>query len=507
MENERVGELYQERLMLRDKLLQKAILKARSSFYHYVQLMAAEVFPEGYKDGRHIWAICARLQAVADGKCKRLQIFQPPNSSKSSLSSILFPSWIFGKHPYWQFLEVSHSGTLAEGFGRRVRDLLSEPLYKRIFPGTQIREDVAAAGRWYTQSGGQYHAVGAGKNIAGMRGNIIVLDDVLSEQDALSPAARKKIREWYPQGLRSRLQPKSAIVVVNTRWSLDDLSGFLLDEAQKNKSADQWEVLSIPALLDEKSAHLLGYEKGTSFWPERWSTAELIQTRESMPEHQWAALYMQSPVIAGGNIVKRTDFRVWKDRLSPTFDFILQTIDSATSTKERSSYSVIHTWGIFHTHEPDAKGAERRISNMFLIHKWRDRVLYTDLRDKAQALYDKYQPDLIVIEKRSSGEALIPDLNQAGIPVFAFNPQNRDKMVHLQAAATYLRNGHVWIQDKEWAWETVDEICNYPSAPHDDEVTCFYIAALALRDNYLLEHRRNPIFHEEPPKPRQTYWS
>ena len=251
---------------LREKLFEQAIVKARSNFLTFVKLMIPSLIAD-FKMGKHIELIANKLQDIEDGKVKRLMVFLPPRSSKSVLCSKIFPAWYMGKHASHEILSVSHSDQLASDFGRSVRDLVNCDLYRQIFPNTTLRADVRAAGKWQTKQNGVYIAAGVHSQIAGRGCHVAILDDVMSEEDAFSAAGRRYIKEWYPAGLRTRLMPDGNIVIINTRYHEDDLCGWLLAMEEKRKKedifkdydadaleVDEWEVIKIPAWLDEECA-------------------------------------------------------------------------------------------------------------------------------------------------------------------------------------------------------------------------------------------------------------
>jgi hypothetical protein len=105
--------------------------------------------------------------------------------------------------------------------------------YKSLFSNVALRADSKAAGRWDTDHGGEYFAVGVGGAMTGRGANLLIIDDPHSEQDALSELAMDNAWEWYSSGPRQRLQPGGAIVVVMTRWNTKDLTARLI-KAQTN---------------------------------------------------------------------------------------------------------------------------------------------------------------------------------------------------------------------------------------------------------------------------------
>ena len=162
---------------------------------------------------------------IAEGKLKRLIISLPPRHTKSEFTSYLFPAWYMGKYPDRKAIQVSNTGELAEGFGRKVRNLMETDAYRDIFPDVTVRADSRAAGRWNTNHNGDYFACGVGAALAGRGANIALLDDVHTEAEALqaqfNPGIYDKVTDWYTTGIRQRLQPGGAIIICMTRWSKD----------------------------------------------------------------------------------------------------------------------------------------------------------------------------------------------------------------------------------------------------------------------------------------------
>ena len=313
---------------LREKLFEQAIVKSRTNFLTFLKLMVPHLIAD-FKMGSHIKLLANKLQQVQENKIKRLMVFLPPRSSKSVICSKLFPAWYMGNHANHEILSVSHSDQLASDFGRAVRDIVNTDVYKEIFPKTTLRSDVRAAGKWQTNQNGVYIAAGVRSQIAGRGCHVALLDDVMSEEDAFSEAGRRYIKEWYPAGLRTRLMPNGSVVIINTRYHEDDICGWLLetqkerhketifkDEDDDNIEIDDWEVVKIPAWLDDSSSELLGLPVGSSYFPE-WKPNELlkkdeIEIRSQNGSKYWQSLYMQDPTPEEGGILKKDWFKIWE---------------------------------------------------------------------------------------------------------------------------------------------------------------------------------------------------
>jgi predicted phage terminase large subunit-like protein len=499
-------------------LFENVIGASSYDFMTFVRMMAPLLIAD-FHMGRHIELICDKLQQVDDGTCRRLMVFLPPRSSKSVICSKLFPAWYMGRHPNHEILSVSHSDQLSSDFGRAVRDLVGNEMFQTIFPEVKLRSDVRSAGKWQTNHNGVYVAAGVKTQIAGRGAHVAILDDVMSEEDAFSEAGRRYIKEWFPAGLRTRLMPSGSIVIINTRYHEDDICGWLLDNEKNASTAEEvlhpWEVIKIPAWLDEQAADLLDLPVGSSYFPE-WKPEHVLKLDElEIKRHNgsryWQSLYMQDPTPAEGGIIKKGWFQRWPHDDPPECEFIIQTMDTAFSAKTTADYSVMQTWGIFETFEADSTGRERLLPQLILLGNVRGRFEYPELRLTAQEEYEKHEPDAIMIEKKASGQSLLQDLRRAGLPVLEFTP-DRDKVSRANAATPFLESGRVWLpENKEWAFDLIEEAISFPNARYDDQVDAMVMAVLYMRDSWYVSHEDDPDYDEDDEDtykpPRKGYWN
>lgn len=512
--------------------------EARENFYTYVKLMAPQMLPEGFIDGKHIRLMSDELQKVerrtvkstklGDGGSldakekvvlgKRLQIFLPPGSMKSKILN-LFVTWVLGRHPKWRILHIGHTKLFAEdNMGRQIRDLMHTPEYNSVFPDTLIKKDVKAAGRWETTFGGTYYAAGVGNQIAGRRAHISICDDVVSEQTAYSDIERPKINTWYVPGLRTRLLPGASEIIVNTRWHVDDLSGFIMRADEDSRIP--WQVIAIPAFLDKASSQLLRLPEGGSFWPEFWSTEALMEKKrdKGMSEAKWNALYMQNPVPEEGNIFKEEEFKYWTDPEPPPLDYLLVSLDTAFSTRESADYSAYSVWGVFKSGEEDLMGDEYIVNNMLLLECGKGRWEYPDLCSKIMEINTAYnKPDVFLIEKKASGQSLIQDLRRRGLPVTEYIP-DKDKVSRAHACRPFMKSGRIWVpadrlddettRPKSFSQELISEAIAFPFDTHDDLTDTFTQAILWMRDSFNVTHEGyNEDEDDKPYQPRLSYWN
>ncbi len=478
---------------------------AREDFFTFVKLMAERVIPNKFRNGRHIEIIAEHLQSLYESyinpkvATERLQVFLPPRSMKSVLCSILFPAWVLGRNPAFRVLLVGGTVQVAQDvFGRPLRTLIESEEYKAIFPATILDQKASSAQRFFTTAGGGFFCGGAKTGIAGRGGDFIICDDMLSEQTAFSKTERTVINNNYIPGIRSRANPGAAELLVNTRWVLDDPSGFLL-KVDKD-SLRPWKVVCIPAILDELASKFMrrpgdpegAYKEGTSYWPEWKPIEELEDIRNSYlitEPYKWYALYLQNPVPQDGAIVKRTDFRFWDSEIQgrPKVTQIVVSIDTAYQETQRSDYSAVTVWGVFHSAK-DLKGTTTWVPSIILLDAKKGKWDFDELCNVCEDLRREWKPDFFLVEKKQSGIGLLAELFNRGFPTIPYDPRAK-KEERLQAAAVLMRGGRVWVpKDKPWAMEVVEEVCSFPSAAHDDYTDTVSMTVLWMRDNGYIRH-------------------
>ena len=496
---------------LSNLLKARTYTEAQDDFLTFVRLVAPSLVSD-WKMGKHIEVISNKLDDLENGHIKRLMVFLPPRSSKSVLCSKLFPAWYIGRNPEHEIMTVSHSDQLASDFGRSVRDIVTTEQFQEIFRGVTLRSDVRAAGKWKTNQNGTYYAAGVRSQIAGRGAHIAILDDVMSEEDSYSEAGRRYVKEWYPAGLRTRIMPNGAILIINTRYHFDDLCGWLLKQQEEMSEYDTlpWDVVRIPAWLDEEAAELLDLPEGGSYFPE-WKPDEVLaideaEIKASNGSRYWNSLYMQDPTPEEGGLIKKKWIQEWEYEEPPTCEFIIQTYDTAFSTRTTADYSVIQTWGIFSLYEQNEMGIEDFAPNLILLGNVRGRFEYPELRRTAQMLYSKHKPDVCIIEKKASGQSLIQDMRRSGLPVKDYTP-DRDKVARAYAASPIMEAGRVWIpKNKKWADELIEELTRFPHAAHDDQVDALVMAIHYLKESWHVTHPDDPEWEDEKRHKRVAYW-
>jgi predicted phage terminase large subunit-like protein len=291
--------------------------------------------------------------------------------------------------------------------------------------------------------------------------------------------------------------PGGAIIVIMTRWSLLDLTGRLLDYQIKNPETIPWELVELPAIMDE------GTDDEKSLWPAQWSLDALKNTKASIDPRFWNAQYMQNPTSDMSALISRKDWQVWEAEDPPPCDYVIQSWDTAHEVKTSSDYSACTTWGVWYNNE------DKGNPNLILLDAFKERMTFPELKATALKHYKEWNPDAFIVEKKAAGGPLIQELRRIGIPVQEFSPsRGNDKMVRLNAVADLFTSGKVWAPDTRWAREVIEEIASFPVGEHDDFVDTTTQALLRYRqggfisldtderdDDLLYKYRRKAAYY------------
>tara|TARA_R110000803_G_scaffold41769_2_gene89749 strand:+ start:1968 stop:3461 length:1494 start_codon:yes stop_codon:yes gene_type:complete len=468
---------------LDSKLLQK---EGSDDFITYIKHM----WPD-FVEGEHHKIFAQKLEDVAKGKIKRLIVNMPPRHTKSEFASVFFPSWLLGINPKLKLMQITHTAELAFRFGRKVRDLIGSEEYKQVFPEVSLKQDNKSAGRWETNKGGEAFYAGIGGAVTGRGADLLVLDDIHSEQDAMSPRALDNAWEYYSSGPRQRLQPGGAIVIVMTRWSTKDLTGRLLAKQSESK-ADKWEVVEFPAIFPETSNPL---------WPEFWKIEELEAIKASLPVAKWSAQWLQNPTSEEGAILKREWWQVWDEEEIPEMQYVIQSYDTAYSKNETADFSAITTWCVFTPHQNNMQPA------LLLLDVKKGRWDFPELKRQALKEYKYWEPDTVIIEAKATGMPLTQELRQMGIPVVNFTPgRGQDKIARVNAISPMLESGMVYAPDTRWAEELIEECAAFPFGDHDDLVDSTTQALMRYRQGGFIGLASDEDMNDNEPRRLKVFY-
>jgi len=422
-----------------------------------------------YQTPHHLTALADALEAIERGELKRLIVAIPPRCGKSEMISLRFPCWYLALHPADYIVQAGYAQSISLTHSRQARDIFISPEMAKLFPNVHHRPEKAgqeqiiperqAAHEWGTKQGGSYYAVGIGGGLTGRGFNIGIIDDpVKDEEEASSKVIRDKVWDWYQTVFRTRAEPGAAIIVVMTRWHLDDLVGRLQKLADADPGADQWRIIKFKAITD-----------GQALWPERYPLEVLGQIRSSIGSMAFESLYQGSPTTAEGNIIKREWWKYYQVR--PGFTRIIHSWDTAFKDKKTNDYSVCSTWG----------EAE---NGYYLLDVWRHKVEFPELKRTVINLNERDKPSAILVEDAASGQSLIQELKRGTrLPILEVKP-DKSKQARLNAVTPLIEAGRVFLPEAaSWLFDFIEELSAFPNGEFDDQCdsTAYALTYLAGR--------------------------
>ena len=317
-------------------------LEMLSSLEKYTKAMFKAQFHRPFAMNFHHKLIFEALQDVVDGKCNRLIINMPPRYSKTETVIKAFTSWCFALNPVCKFLHLSYSDLLVNDNSMTIRSIMMEPLYKELFPNSQLEKEKGSATRWKTEKGGEFYAVSTQGQVTGFGAGLvdtdpsdvsyddltfdsklneilglidaktnifngaILIDDPMKPEDGESEIVRERINTRFESTIRNRVNSRNTpIIIIMQRLHENDLCGYLMD-----KEPGEWRVLSLPAIQVDK---VTGEEK--ALWPMKHTLEELHKMREVNPVI-FDTQYMQDPKPKEG-LMYQEGFKTYKPEQLP----------------------------------------------------------------------------------------------------------------------------------------------------------------------------------------------
>lgn len=214
----------------------------------------------------------------------------------SFLSSNYFPAWYMSQFPDQSMLMASYNLDTSATFTSKARDIFQEN--QNLFDYS-IDKTRSAKALWGVEGypNGGVRASGVGSSIIGHGGKIIICDDMYKDSEqAFSKNYNNKLREWWSQSMRSRLEPNGSIILVLARWAVDDLAGWLIDSAKEDAYKTQFIEFKIPALSTAPCEITGRSQAGMPLWPERYDVNGLRSLRADVGEMIWSCQYQQNPI-------------------------------------------------------------------------------------------------------------------------------------------------------------------------------------------------------------------
>jgi predicted phage terminase large subunit-like protein len=412
-------------------------------------LAFSEYTNAAYIAAPHHRLIAEKLEAVERGEIKRLMIAMPPRHGKSELASRRFPAWYIGRNANKQIIAASYNSDLANDFGREVRNIVHSPEFSQLFH-VALAQDSKAANRWHTDAGGMYVAAGVGTAVTGRGADILLIDDPFKDrEEADSELRRQRVWDWYTSTAYTRLMPGGAIVVINTRWHDDDLSGRLL--SAQETGGDQWEVLSLPAIDNA----------GEALWPDWYPIERLAEIRSVLPARDWNSLYQQNPIPDDGDYFKKDWFGEYDE------------LPAGLRMYGASDYAVTDKGGDFTEH--GIAGVDTN-DNIYVADWWKGQTT-SDVWIEAKCdLILRHEPHCWFGESGVIRKAIEPYLmkrmrEREAYCRIEWLPSISDKPSRARSIQAKASMGKVFLpKNAPWKADLLNQLLRFPAGKYDDGV-------------------------------------
>ena len=430
----------------------------RQDFLAFVQAAFALLFPnELFSREWFHEAIAIVLAGISDKRGIRQIINAPPRSLKSFLVSVAWVAFILGHKPNFKIVCASYSQDLANHLAADCRRLMESSWYRGLFP-TRLAKSTEE--ELVTTEGGFRLARSVGGTLTGLGGQVLIIDDPLNANDALSDTNRTSVNGWFTRTLYTRLNNKAlgTVIVVMQRLHQDDLTGHLIEKGG-------WELLVLPAIAPS--------DMSIPIWQGKflWRAGEPLQTREplnvladlkrQLGTSTFNAHYLQDPVPELGNMLKRE----WLNRydqppVQQPSDEIIQSWDTALKVTTTSDYSVCLTFLV------------RNNNEYYLIDVFRKRLNFPDLCSAVDAQAKKHRPNAILVEEQASGTPLIDEcrIRKGMSNIIGWKPKV-DKRTRMNGETPKLESGCLVLpKSAPWLEEFLMEYLAFPNGRYDDQI-------------------------------------
>ena len=437
----------------------------------------------------HLRALEHQLIEVHKKRSTRVMFNMPPRMGKSELSSHYFPAWRFGHNPEEDTMIISHTQSLAQDFGGKARDTLTQ--FGPALWNVRVSQQTKAKDLWRLRNHkGTFMSLGVGGRPLGRGGHVILIDDPYgNEEDALSETVREGVSGWWRGTIRNRLEPGGAIIIVMQRWHTEDLCGEL-----QNERPDLWDVIRMPAIAEEDETWPLSNgdvwhrKEGESIWPERWPVEMLQDIQKDVGPYFWAAQYMQRPIPLGGAMFQEDWLRFyasdgWYHKLMQPDGSLrlvdvrhcqrIVTMDIAVTEAETADYTCIQVWDI----SPEG--------DLILIDQQRFQLSGPEIKRRVPEINERYWPAAIYPEYAGVGIPIIQDLTEMGLPISAVKPGNKSKTLRALGAQARMAAGKIYFDKSAAYWpELRREVLSFPASKHKDQVDTMAYAAMIAHEGY-----------------------
>lgn len=470
----------------KDTILRARAEMCRRSFYFFVQKFWSVIIQEEPVWNWHIEYLCDELQKLAQYIVNRqpkpydIIINIPPGTSKSTIVSIMFPAWIWTLAPWVKIITNSYSGDLSIELSIKSKDIITSDLYAKLFPNVTLRRDKSGKQHYETTEGGFRYATSTGATITGYHAHVIINDDPVNPKQANSDQMRITANE-HTKTLSSRKVNKAntPTITIMQRLHEKDVTGYLLD-----KKADKIKHICLPAEVSDKVSPPELKERYVDglLDPVRLNRDMLSEQLVDLGSIQYACQMKQSPIVDGGNLVKREWFQsisfneFTAMRFNEPMHFYL---DTAYERKKSTG------------NDPSGILAACRIGQYIYIYNakqaWLEMPDLLRFIPEYMSAHGGDKQSILHVEPKANGKSVIQMLRTIStLNVRETQPPTDSKVTRFKVVSPRIECGRVFLVGGDWNEDFLNQICAFPNAEHDE-----YVDILGYAINDLMEEEED----------------
>ncbi len=426
-----------------------------------------------WKPYKHLVFLSEKIQNVLTSKDTKKVIFcLPPRHGKTELL-IYSIAWFMKIASNKSIIYCTYGESLSLEKSRKIRDVYNY-VNNALHIKPAIPKNSSSIKSFKTENNNFFIATGIGGPITGKGADVLIIDDPYkNHEQALSATYREKVLNYYKWVLRTRLQNQAKIILIQTRWHENDLAG-ILPEIEKD-----FETIKIPAIC-ERENDILKRKVGDVIETKMFSKEDILKTKQVLGEKIFNALYQQEPITSEGLMFKPQDFNyfkieneyiITKDKKAFLRDCIIfAVIDTATTKNKTSDYFVLMSIAV------DNK------KNIYILDIYRDKIEFTSHEKLVENMSKIYKYSFIAIEKAFVGYSLIQLLQDKGYKIKSLEAR-KNKILRAQSALVFYENQKIYhLENAKWLVNYENELLQFPSAEHDDQVDCISYACEIVSD-------------------------
>jgi predicted phage terminase large subunit-like protein len=413
------------------------------------------------KEGWVLEAICEHLEAVADGRIKRLLINVPPGSSKSRLARVMFPLWLWTKKPWMRIIGASYALSLSERDSYYARTIVQSDWYQQNF-GVSISSEQGAKINFDNTSMGGLRAISVGGATTGFRGDLLLLDDGHNASEGESDAKRSEAVQWFLETFQTRVNDldNTPIVVIGQRIHEEDIYSAAIELGYDHLNIPmEWEE-------DQRKTTSIGWtdprtKEDELMWPERFSADAVERLKKALGPYAASAQLQQRPVPRKGGMFMVDNIRQIDDL--PDEPFIAVRAWDLAGSEGKGAFTVGTKllWG-------------EKSQQFYVADVVRQQLGGGAVRDLIQRVAEEDGVSVKIIIPRDPGQAGKVQSEDIAALLRGFSvkieAQSGAKELRAEPFASQVEIGKVAVLKRTWTKAWLDELRFFPKSKWKDQV-------------------------------------